>query len=210
MTGKTGKDEISGIGGQMQLITSDDLGMIGEDIIVRFAAGQESAFRTLYEKYVPALRYFAAKYMEDDAVIDDVVQDVFVCLWEKRADFSTENSLKSFLYTSVKNSCLNMIRHRGVKDRYVEVSLREEQQEFFLEHILEAEMFELLLSVFNELPPACREVYRLSLEGKTHEEIAGQLQITVNTVKKHKNNANHYMRERLKHVLSFLCFIQGI
>ena len=68
--------------------------------------------------------------------------------------------------------------------------------------------FQFLLGVFNELPPACREVYRLSLEGKKHEEIAEILQITVNTVKKHKNNANHYMRERLKHILSLLVLCQ--
>lgn len=182
---------------------------IGRDIILKFSAGQESAFRTLYEKYTPALRYFAGKYVGDGTAIDDIIQDVFVCLWEKHTDFKTEESLKSFLYTSVKNNCLNVIRHRGVKERYAEVLLREEQQDFFLEHIIEAEVFELLLGVFNELPPACREVYRLSLEGKKHEEIAMQLQITVNTVKKHKNNANHYMRERLKHILNLLCLIQG-
>lgn len=181
------------------------LGSINEhNIILDFSAGQERAFRILYEKYVPALRYFAAKYIGEEEMIDDVVQDVFVCLWEKRADFKTEETIKAFLYKSVKNSCLNTIRHQGVKDRYAEVALRDEEQVSFWDHILEAELFELLLGVFNELPPACREVYRLSLEGKKHEEIAEILQITVNTVKKHKNNANRYMRERLKHILSLL------
>ncbi|WP_455968255.1 RNA polymerase sigma factor [Butyricimonas virosa] len=60
---------------------------------------------------------------------------------------------------------------------------------------------------FNELSPSCREVYQLSLHGKSHEEISQLLDISVNTVKKHKNNANHYMRARLKHVLSFLLYI---
>ena len=112
------------------------------------------------------------------------------------------------MYKAVKNSCLNTIRHQGLKDRYAEVALHEEELESFWDHILETELFELLLGVFNELPPACREVYRLSLEGKKHEEIAEILQITVNTVKKHKNNANHYMRERLKHILSLLVLCQ--
>lgn len=180
------------------------MGVIKEDIILRFTAGQEKAFRTLYEKYAPSLRFFAARYVDEGAMVDDVVQDVFVCLWEKRADFTTEFALRAFLYTSVKNSCLNLIRHRGVKDRYAEVMLREEQYESFLDHILEAEVFEMLLGVFNELSPACREVYRLSLEGKKHEEIAEMLGISVNTVKKHKNNANRYMRERMKHVLTLM------
>ena len=172
------------------------MGSINEHIIRDFSVGQEKAFRILYEKYAPALRYFAAKYVEEGEVIDDIVQDVFVCLWEKRVDFKTEETIKAFLYKAVKNSCLNTIRHQGVKDRYAEVALHEEELE------------SLLLGVFNELPPACREVYRLSLEGKKHEEIAEILQITVNTVKKHKNNANHYMRERLKHSLSLLVLCQ--
>lgn len=118
------------------------------------------------------------------------------------------SSFPEILYKAVKNSCLNTIRHQGVKDRYAEVALHEEELESFWDHILETELFELLLGVFNELPPACREVYHLSLEGKKHEEIAEILQITVNTVKKHKNNANHYMRERLKHILSLLVLCQ--
>ena len=170
------------------------MGNINEHIIRDFSVGQEKAFRILYEKYAPALRYFAAKYVEEGEVIDDIVQDVFVCLWEKRVDFKTEETIKAFLYKAVKNSCLNTIRHQGVKDRYAEVALHEEELESFWDHILETELFELLLGVFNE--------------GKKHEEIAEILQITVNTVKKHKNNANHYMRERLKHILSLLVLCQ--
>ena len=74
-------------------------------------------------------------------------------------------------------------------------------QESFLDELLEAEIFGELLEAFNALPPACREVYRLSLEGKPHEEIAELLNISINTIKKHKNNANHFMRKRLKHLL---------
>lgn len=180
------------------------------DVIREFSAGKEKAFRILYERYAPGLRLFAAKYVDESEMIDDVIQDVFVGLWEKRGDFSTENTLKAFLYKSVKNNCLNIIRHRGVQERYAKFALQEESQESFLDNILEAELFEMLMQVFNELPPACREVYRLSLEGKKHEEIAEILHITVNTVKKHKNNANHYMRERMKNILAFLCFLQGL
>ena len=74
-------------------------------------------------------------------------------------------------------------------------------QESFLDELLEAEIFGELLEAFNALPPACREVYRLSLEGKPHEEIAELLNISIITIKKHKNNANHFMRKRLKHLL---------
>ena len=176
-----------------------------EDIIGRFARGEERAFRVLYERHSVGLRYFAAKYLDDDAAVEDVLQDAFVELWEKRTDFRDETAVKGWLYQAVRNDCLNLKRHRRVRTEYAErVAEEGEPAASFLGKMLEAGVFEALREVFEELPPACKEVYRLSLEGKSHEEIARRLNITVNTVKKHKNNANHYMRERLKRILSLL------
>ena len=174
------------------------------DIIQEFARGGESAFRVLYDRYAVALRYFAAKYLNEDTMIDDVVQDAFVDLWEKRADFRGEYAVKAYLYKAVRNDCLNLMRHQQVEDKYARrVVMEGEDSESFLDRILESEIFQTLSDVFNELPPACKEVYQMSLDGKSHEEIAQTLNISVNTVKKHKNN----MRERLKNVLSLLAWI---
>ena len=172
--------------------------------------GQDSdkAFRYLYDKYASTLRYFSAKYVDDDATIEDVVQDAFLNLWEKRNEFKTESTIKAYLYKIVRSFSVDTIRRRNIANRYAEkIVLEKEDQEFFLENIVESEVFQMIQTVFNELSPVCREVYQLSLHGKSHEEISQLLDISVNTVKKHKNNANHYMRERLKHVLSFLLYI---
>lgn len=172
--------------------------------------GQDSdkAFRYLYNKYTVTLRYFAAKYIDDDATIEDIIQDAFLYLWEKRHEFKNENAIKAYLYKLVRSFSIDIIRRENIAHRYAERILQEdEEQEFFLENIIESEVFQLLQIVFNELSPACREVYQLSLNGKSHEEIAQLLNISINTVKKHKNNANHYMRKRLKYVLSVLLWI---
>ena len=169
--------------------------------------GQDSdkAFRYLYDKYASTLRYFSAKYVDDDATIEDVVQDAFLNLWEKRNEFKTESTIKAYLYKIVRSFSVDTIRRRNIANRYAEkIVLEKEDQEFFLENIVESEVFQMIQTVFDELSPSCREVYQLSLHGKSHEEISQLLDISVNTVKKHKNNANHYMRERLKHVLSLL------
>lgn len=171
--------------------------------------GQDSdkAFRYLYDKYASTLLYFSAKYVDDDATIEDVVQDAFLNLWEKRNEFKTESTIKAYLYKIVRSFSVDTIRRRNIANRYAEkIVLEKEDQEFFLENIVESEVFQMIQTVFDELSPSCREVYQLSLHGKSHEEISQLLDISINTVKKHKNNANHYMRERLKHVLSiFLC-----
>lgn len=172
--------------------------------------GQDSdkAFRYLYDKYASTLRYFSAKYVDDDTTIEDVVQDAFLNLWEKRNEFKTESTIKAYLYKIVRSFSVDTIRRRNIANRYAEkIVLEKEDQEFFLENIVESEVFQMIQTVFNELSPSCREVYQLSLHGKSHEEISQLLDISINTVKKHKNNANHYMRERLKHVLSFLFYI---
>ncbi len=172
--------------------------------------GQDSdkAFRYLYDKYASTLRYFSAKYVDDDATIEDVVQDAFLNLWEKRNEFKTESTIKAYLYKIVRSFSVDTIRRRNIANRYAEkIVLEKEDQEFFLENIVESEVFQMIQTVFDELSPSCREVYQLSLHGKSHEEISQLLDISINTVKKHKNNANHYMRERLKHVLSILLYI---
>lgn len=88
------------------------------DIIIDFSQGDEKAFRVLYDKFAVALRYFAAKYLNEDTMIDDVVQDAFVDLWEKRADFRGEYAVKAYLYKAVRNDCLNLMRHQQVEDKY--------------------------------------------------------------------------------------------
>lgn len=177
-------------------------------IINLLSKDNDKIFRYLYNKYAATLRYFAAKYIDDDATIEDVIQDAYLNLWEKRGEFKTENAIKAYLYKIVRSFSVDTIRRRNIANRHAErIVLEKDNQEFFLENIVESEVFQLIQIVFNELSPACREVYQLSLNGKSHEEISQLLDISINTVKKHKNNANHYMREKLKHVLVFLISI---
>ena len=179
-----------------------------ENIIQDFIDGKEYAFKEIYERNVSTLRYFGNKYLPDERLIEDILQDTFVSLWENRRRSCNELTIKSFLYTSVKNRCLNTLRHEKIKQRYAEEFV-EEPQESFLEKVIETELFEMLHYIFEELPPACKEVYQLSLEGKKHEEIASLLNISINTVKKYKNNANHYMRKRVKDFRLFLLLLKA-
>lgn len=167
----------------------------------------DKAFLYLYKKYAATLRYFSSKYVDNDIQIEDVIQDAFLNLWEKRYNFKTESTIKAYLYKIVRSYSIDTIRSSGIADRYAQkIVWEQEEHESFLENIIESETFQMIQSVFNELTPACKEVYQLSLHGKSHEEISRTLDISINTVKKHKNNANHYMRERLKYLLSILLF----
>ena len=97
--------------------------------------GQDSdkAFRYLYDKYASTLRYFSAKYVDDDATIEDVVQDAFLNLWEKRNEFKTESTIKAYLYKIVRSFSVDTIRRRNIANRYAEkIVLEKEDQEFFI------------------------------------------------------------------------------
>lgn len=169
------------------------------DMVSAFAAGEESAFYFFYEKYNPLLRYFAWRYLNDTENVNDIIQEVFIKLWEVRAIFKEEKSLRSYLYKTTKTLCLNQLRHQKVEDKYAATLKQGEEQDFFLENMLETELFGMVLKVYDAIPgEACKEVYRLSLSGLKHEQIANKLKITVNSVKKYKNRANHFMKEKLK------------
>lgn len=172
-----------------------------ERIVVDFASGGEDAFREIYETNAPLLRFFTYKYIDDPDEVDDIVQDAFVALWKKRASFSTLRAVKAYLYQSVRTTSIDILRHRKVHDKYERrQSLHTErsEKETFLDNIMETEILRMVAEAFDELTPACKEVYELSLRGLDQYQIAEALDISVNTVKKHKNNAHHYMRRRLK------------
>lgn len=103
-----------------------------------FFQDSQKDFRYLYDKYVAMLRYFAAKYIDDDTVIEDVVQDAFLSLWEKRKDFREENAAKAYLYKVVRSFCIDKLRHSKARQRYtMQIAQNEEAHEFFLDNIIE-------------------------------------------------------------------------
>ena len=173
-----------------------------------FPEGGVKAFRTVYERYALPLRFFAVKYLGDVPAVDDIIQDCFVQLWERRAEFADEKVVRFYLYQSVRNACLNVIRHNTVKSRFAAREVLPAGEDgTFIEKYMEAETMQLIFDAIEELPPAMREVYKLSLEGLSREEIGEKLSISVNTIKKHRSNANELLRAKLKNLVSFLPFM---
>lgn len=167
----------------------------------------ENDFKKLYKAYAASLKFFAYRYLSTYEDIDDILQDTFISLWKNRDGFNSEKAVKAYLYTTVKNNCLNNIRHKAVKNKHNHSIRDEDLQEFFLDNILEAEVFKLILDLFNELPPVCKDIYTKSLSGMSHIQIAEELNISVNTIKRHKNKANNFLRGRLKNIISLLLYL---
>jgi len=169
--------------------------MLNEIEVGLICLSERKKFKEVYEEYFTALKYFAMRYVKDEEVACDLLQDIFVKLWEKGDRFENEMQLKTYLYRVVRNHCLTYVRDTQRKEKRMEGFEVEETEESFVHQMIEAEIY------------ACRNVYMKSLEGKSHKEIAEELHIAITTIKKHKTNANNYLRERLKGLLCFMMYL---
>ncbi len=153
----------------------------------------------LFDLYYARLCYFAHKIIGNKEGAEDIVQDAFVAYWKNQADFDNEPSIKSFLYLTVKNACLNVIRHETVIKRYAEIqdntSLEEEK---ITSDIIRSEVAGEIHAAIAALPQGCRQVLTLAyFEGLKNDEIAQELEISVNTVKTQKARALQLLRLKL-------------
>ncbi|MCG8484976.1 MAG: RNA polymerase sigma-70 factor, partial [Clostridia bacterium] len=160
--------------------------------------GKDTAFSKLFERFYTPLVIFADSYLDDTEASRDLVQDIFLTLIDKKEIFHTISKLKAYLYTYVKNNCLNQLRKEKVKNRYIDFAqYTNSNEESFWNKVLEEEVYYYLYKAINKLPPKAREVYILSLDGKKNQEIADQLGITVETVKSHKKKNKAVLKKHL-------------
>lgn len=158
---------------------------------------QLEAFRKLFRELYRSLAYFAVTYVDRKDTAEDIVQEVLVHVWESPQVYPSYNSLKTFLYTSVRNACLDYCRHKKVENRYLEYAEIWNSQEEDLEwKIMQEELYRLLLKLVEELPDRCKEIFKLHMEGVKNEEIADLLKLSVETVKTQKKKAMAYLRKR--------------
>lgn len=166
-------------------------------------------YKKLFDSLYASLCLFANNYLEDFEVAEDIVQEIFVKIWEDKITFNTESSVKSYLYTAVKNKSLDYLKSKRVKstDIYSSTDLAELQTEpFFLREVLIEETSSRIEEAINTLPNKCAEIIRLSIKDLTNPEIADILDISVNTVKAQKKIAYKKLRPILKNYFLLIAF----
>lgn len=181
---------------------------ISEDLFLeQINQKQLRAFHELFREFYQALVIFAMRYGATQSEAEDTVQELFIAIWEREEEFFSYRSFRVFLYHSVRNSCLNQIKHRKVKEKFLNyTSVHAEESLEGDPEMLEEELYRHLFNAVDELPARCREIFLLHLDGKKNEEIAAELRITVLTVKTQKKKALRYLRARLSGLYSFLIF----
>lgn len=178
----------------------------------RITEGDEKAFEMLFHAYYANLCRFATGIISDDETAEEIVQDLFVKIWEKRTQLSIDSSIKNYFYRAVKNQCINFIEHNNIVAQHI--SSRQPEKEMEIqpdEHFLAAELAQKIEESIASLPEKRREIFRLSREeGLKYREIAKKLNISTKTVEAQMGLAIKTLREKLKHhitfLMLFLCF----
>lgn len=169
--------------------------------------GNEAAFEKIFRRYYRPLCLFSTKILGDDETAEEVVQDFFVKLWERREVFMVETSVKNYLFRSVKNLSINVIKHEQIKLKHAQQVMADAEANDFKDHFLEVDLERAIEKSIEELPEKRREIFRLSREeGLKYREIAERMNISIKTVEVQMGLAIKTLREKLKKYSTFLFF----
>ena len=180
---------------------------IAPDIVERLKRGDESAFEGVFRELFQPLVHYAMRFLREVEASEEVVQEAFFAVWEKRATLEIHTSLKSYLYRSVHNKCLNLIKHIGIREDYKawNEQSREAQEQEVADELGKSELEQRIHSAIAELPTERQKIFRMSrFEGLRYQEIADQLNISVKTVENQMGKALKALRGSLADYLPLL------
>lgn len=155
-----------------------------EDFLTcQFKSDPERVYKIVFDELYKPLCSFAKKYILDLDEAEDIIQNLFLRLWEQR-DIDFKTSIKSYLFQSARNECLNYIKHRLVEDKYKDHLLKVYSDAFYESAMEEEEINKIIYDAIQNLPSRCRQIFELSrIEEKSIDEISKKLSLSTSTVK---------------------------
>lgn len=160
---------------------------------------KEANYKGLFESFYKPLVSFATVHTSNPDVAEDLVQEVFVYIWSKELDFENLLALKTYLYRSVLNRCRNHLRDMRMRQEHEQIILHEsdELDNSLMNGIIREEVYRQLTAALDHLPPQCRKIYEMAQDGMKSSEIAEELGLAVETVKRQRKIARRILQERL-------------
>lgn len=171
-----------------------------EELVTLLNQGSEAAFTEVYGRYWGQLYIHALKMLHDEARAQDVVQETFIRLWQKRTELTPGGSLQAYLYRAIQRRVLNDIRDRQVRSRYADLFAQyiDHHGNQTLDRLHEQELLAAIDGIIRKLPARMREIFELSrYENLNHAEIATRLDIAPATVKRQVSNALRILKDEL-------------
>ncbi|WP_065219860.1 MULTISPECIES: RNA polymerase sigma-70 factor [Butyricimonas] len=172
-------------------------------------AGNDGAYKVLFGKFYAPLCAFASGFVNDTAVAEDIVQEIFFKLYTDKPTFEAVVALKSYLYLVTKNHCLNYLKHVRIEQEYISSMDEKEQTTFFFNQIVEQELLMLLTEAIEDLPEQTGKVFQLVMEGFDNAEIAEKLNLSIDSVKSHKKRGKQFLKNRLGDITAILLILSN-
>jgi RNA polymerase sigma-70 factor (ECF subfamily) len=173
-------------------------------------SGNEAAFEKVFKMYFKNLHAFAYTFIKDDVIAEEIVQNVFFKIWEKKNQLQIDDSLKAYLYRSVHNESLNHIKHLKVKTSFQlhYSDQMESSNQDASNQMIASELEDDIQKAINELPQQCRTIFQMSrFEQLKYQQIADHLNISIKTVENQMGKALKVLRSKLVEYLPFWLFL---
>jgi RNA polymerase sigma-70 factor (ECF subfamily) len=170
------------------------------ELIISLRRGDVTAFDTFYKKYSPSLYAFGLKLLKSEAETEDLVQSVFMTLWEKRKSLDTELSIKSFIFTIAYNDICKLFRRRKYLKEFIEETVNFQSESIVnIEKRIEYKLLlEKIYLIINKLPDRQKEIFLKSREeGKTSKEIASELGLSPGTIDNYISSGLKFIHSQL-------------
>lgn len=168
-------------------------------LLIALKSGDRHAFEEIYQSYSPRIFLNILKMIKSVDDSQEILQDVFIKVWEKRELIDPEQSFKSYLFQISRYTVYNFFRKVNL-DKKLKAYLSFENTELYThieENIVQRENSQLIMNAIEELPPQRKQIYKLcKIEGRSYAEVAMQLGISSSTINDHIVKATKFLRER--------------
>jgi RNA polymerase sigma-70 factor (ECF subfamily) len=164
-------------------------------------AGEKNAYQELFERYAPRIYQFSLSYLKNSADSEELVQDVFLKIWEKRETLDQSKNIKSFIFKVAVNTIYDFIRHKNIENAFNDFARAnfETTSNSTWHTVIFDEMQENLQKLVAQLPGQQQKIFHLSKEeGLSSEEIAVKLNLSKRTVDNHLYRAVSFLKEHFK------------
>ncbi len=176
-------------------------------IVARIKGGDYHLFESVYMENYHSLIDYAQRFVFSKENARDIIQDTFIRIWEVRRSLPEDIHFRSYLFTAVRNRCLDFLKHQTQVNRYVQLRVKELEETGFqkkkqpedpLEALISKELQKKIIDTIDALPPRCREIFILSrFEGMKYKEISEKLNISVKTIETHMTRTLLALRDAL-------------
>ncbi|WP_297093539.1 RNA polymerase sigma factor [uncultured Draconibacterium sp.] len=169
--------------------------------------GDPSAFKDVFKLLYPRLKGYCKLFISDDNKVEDLIQETFITLWEKRNSIKTDRSIESYLFVILRNNCLNFLRNEKLEKTTFSIDVEEVSELQYLYQIdllgkeeksLEEQLVTSFQEAVDELPDKMKQVFkRCKIEGRKQKEVADEMGISIKMVEKHIAKAKEQIRKKL-------------